>query len=317
MNGDRNTKLNEGNYNEKVGRNVIHAENVTIVEHLGTDRTDVFNKKPTTKKRLAFAIAGSIDQADEAKLKAIVALIQKKTGDDSIDIVVIEQGSIRLILEGSEEGLQKLKELFESGELTEVEGIPVEYVRFLDTETLDDDPKLEIERKSRLIKEIRNKAAKGRNLSDADLSDADLSGAKLSGANLYRAILSDADLSGADLNHAILRAANLRAADLSDANLRSANLRAANLSGANLSGAKLSGAKLSDADLRGAKLSDANLYRAILIDADLRGANLRSANLRSANLRSAKVENTRFGYNQGISESRKQDLIKGGAIFKD
>ena len=300
MNGDRNTKLNEGNYNEKVGRNVIHAENVTIVEHLGTDRTDVFNKKPTTKKRLAFAIAGSIDQADKAKLKAIVALIQKMTGDDSIDIVGIEEGSIRLILEGSEEGLQKLKELFESGELTEVEGIPVEYVRFLDTETLDDDPKLEIERKSRLIKEIRNKAAKGRNLSDADLSDADLNHANLYGANLYRAILRGANLSGADLRSAILRAANLRAADLSDANLSGAILRAAILYGANLSGAKLSGAKLSDADLRGAKLSDADLSGAKLSDADLSGAKLFGANLYGANLSGARVENTRFGYNRGF-----------------
>ena len=36
-----------------------------------------------------------------------------------------------------------------------------------------------------------------------------------------------------------------------------------------------------------------------------------------ADLSSAKAENDRFGYNSGISDSLKSDLIQRGAIFED
>ena len=49
------------------------------------------------------------------------------------------------------------------------------------------------------------------------------------------------------------------------------------------------------------------LFRWNLFDADLSGANLSSA----------KVENSLFGYNKGISDSLRQDLIRRGAIFED
>ncbi|MHC5718523.1 MAG: pentapeptide repeat-containing protein, partial [Nostoc sp.] len=59
-----------------------------------------------------------------------------------------------------------------------------------------------------------------------------------------------------------------------------------------------------------------------LISGDLRGANLRGgiligAILIVANLSPANVRNARFGYNQGISESIKRELIQQGAIFED
>jgi uncharacterized protein YjbI with pentapeptide repeats len=54
-----------------------------------------------------------------------------------------------------------------------------------------------------------------------------------------------------------------------------------------------------------------------LSNADLSGANLSSAILSYANLSGADVENTRFGDNQGISESMKIDLRRRGAIFAD
>jgi Pentapeptide repeats (8 copies) len=218
-------------------------------------------------KRLAFAIAGSIEdgQINRAKLNAIVAMLQRLTGDTSIEIVAIEEGSIRLILKGSDDGLKQLEELVNSGLLTEVEGIPVEYARFVESEESAEET--EDDEKSRLIREILIQGGIGRNLSKADLSKADLSKANLSGVYLNRA------------------------------NLSGANLNRANLSGANLSGANLSGANLSAADLRGA-----NLFR---------------ANLNRAKLFGAYVENARFGYNQGISESLKQELIRRGAIFED
>ena len=376
MTGDRYIKLDDGNYNERVERNVIHAQQVTIVEkveNLVTNKKDVSSHESTTQKRLAFAIAGSIEEVDQAKLKVIAALLQEISGDTSIKIIAMQEGSIRLILEGSQEGLEKLKELFESGELTKVDDIPVEYVRFLDTEISDDDAKIETYEKFRLVEEIRTQYKFRRNLRGADLSSANLSGADLSSAYLSGADLSSAYLSGADLRDADLIRTDLSGADLSGADLRDANLRGANLSGANLSGAYLSGAylrntkidektklghkwrkvwaivnqgakgqdlsgtdlsgtELSDTDLRGANLiradlsnarlvqtnlSSANLIRANLSGADLSNSQLLAANLTDVDLSGAKVKNTHFGYNSGISDYLKRDLIARGAIFED
>ncbi|RUS92416.1 hypothetical protein DSM106972_099130 [Dulcicalothrix desertica PCC 7102] len=86
------------------------------------------------QKRLGYAIVGSVDKVDVQKLKTIVALLQSITGDTSIEIVGIEEGSIKLILEGSQESLEKIKSLFKAGELTEISGIPIVDVQFLSTE---------------------------------------------------------------------------------------------------------------------------------------------------------------------------------------
>ncbi|NER25433.1 MAG: hypothetical protein F6J96_33010 [Symploca sp. SIO1C2] len=52
-----------------------------------------------------------------------------------MEIVDIEEGSIKLILEGTTEGLEQIEALFKSGELTEVEGLPVEDVSFVAGDT--------------------------------------------------------------------------------------------------------------------------------------------------------------------------------------
>ena len=57
--------------------------------------------------------------------------------------------------------------------------------------------------------------------------------------------------------------------------------------------------------------------RTDLAGADLSGFDLRSADLRDADLSYTEVENARFGYNEGISEDMKHDLIARGAIFED
>lgn len=90
----------------------------------------------TAEKFLAFAISGSVGNITRAELQAIVQLLRKKTGDDSIDIAFFGEGSIKMVLQGSEEGFAKLQELYESGELTEVlDDKPVEYIHLVDNNT--------------------------------------------------------------------------------------------------------------------------------------------------------------------------------------
>lgn len=111
--------------------NIISDSDLLDAKEIETE-----NKEIVDKKQLAFAIAGTVDEIDQTKLKAILALLQDISGDASMKIIRVESGSIKLILSGSDEGLEKIKELFESGELTEIMGETVEYVRFID-EILD------------------------------------------------------------------------------------------------------------------------------------------------------------------------------------
>jgi hypothetical protein len=239
------------------------------------------------------------------------------------------KGTIRLFLEGSEEGLKYLADLHQSGELqallNELKSNNMHEIIVTKAEFTTDAKVIEVIEKDKLIKAIREGTIdkttlqqvdlSGANLWGAFLSDANLSGANLSEANLWGAFLSEADLSGAtlsktDLSGAFLREADLWKAFLKEADLSGANLSAATLSGATLSGANLRGATLSEANLRGATLSGANLR-----GADLSGANLSGADLSGADLSGADVENAIFIDATGITPEQKQDLIQRGAIL--
>jgi DNA-directed RNA polymerase specialized sigma subunit len=158
----RDISTQSGNYNEQVGRSVINkADTVIIIENFCSDQTDPANESNGTQKavakeqgsthkaKAAFILTGTIDAIDEAKLRAIEAHLRKISGDADLTIFKIEEGSIRLILEGSQEGLERLEELFKSGELTEVLGIPVEDVQFVTSDISDN-------KKSRLDNESKN-----------------------------------------------------------------------------------------------------------------------------------------------------------------
>ncbi|WP_424101727.1 pentapeptide repeat-containing protein [Moorena producens] len=287
----------------------------------------VIDKQSKTTK-VSIVLKGDIDSVQN--LEFLQSILRAYSGD-SINIIDIKPGSIRLILEGSPEDIERLVSRLKSGAIKELSRFPVQDIIFL-SERSEDDQNNEFDQKWRLVEEIASRGAVGRDLRGSDLSDADLSDANLIGAKLSNADLSDADLRGADLSGANLSYADLRGADLSGANLSYAHLSRANLRGAYLRGAYLRGANLRGANLRGAYLRGAYLRGAYLIDAylsdaylsdanlsraNLSRANLRGANLIGANLIGAKVENARFGNNLGIDESMKPDLIKRGAIFED
>ncbi len=283
-------------------------------------RSEQSNTKQVT--RLVITLDG-IDAEEFIRNKkiqeAFLLLTQEASGDASVDFKKIEEGSIKITLSGTPEGLERLAALIHSGELGELRkleelGLSIEDANLIVEDAKEEDKSAAKNEISRLAQEIReNRVRKrylsganlsGANLSGAYLSDADLSGANLIGAKLSGAKLSGANLSGAYFFLADLSDANLSGAKLSDADLSRANLSyayffladlgGANLSDANLSGAKLSRAKLnradlSRADLSRAKLSGANLNDAYLSDAYLSGADLSDAYLTSANLTSANL----------------------------
>ncbi|WP_166482726.1 pentapeptide repeat-containing protein, partial [Scytonema sp. UIC 10036] len=210
--------------------NALKSSNTSNLIQVAQENTDVSSREhdtvqlipaltsetiePKASRKLAtFVLSGTIDSVDEIKLKAIFEHLQKiarKAGENvEITILNAEEGSIKITLGGSPEGLKWLEEVFKSGELTEVLGIPVEDVQLKDVTTE--------EYKSRVVQALINRKFIGKDLSNFDLN----------GIELRDTDLSDADLRGADLSNADLRGANLR-----DANLRGANLSGANLRGA-------------------------------------------------------------------------------------
>ncbi len=338
---------------EKIGKsNLITA----LARYRDNSQTFDHNNKPQPQqsdKVFELVIEVGIDDLTPEKIDKINNLIQKIARDNTIKPIMKLKGSIRLFLEGSEDGLQRLADLHQSGELqallNELKSDDIPEIIVTKAEFTTDAKVIE---KAELIKAIREGTIdkttlrfvdlsgailigailigailRGANLRGAYLIGADLIGAILRGANLRGADLSwanlsEAYLSEADLSWANLSRANLSRADLSEANLRGAYLsgailRGADLSGANLSGAKLRGAILIEADLSGANLKEAILSGANLSGADLREADLRGANLSKADLSGAKVENAIFIDATGITPEQKQDLIRRGAIFGD
>jgi uncharacterized protein YjbI with pentapeptide repeats len=289
------------------------------------------------------------------EIEAIIAHLRQLLGDVTLTIQDIQKGSIKITLNGSPEGLEKLHELFESGELVEVLGIRVDNVELLTLEDIREDFKLKLI--ERIIEgedlgddlvgaDLRGAFLSGVNLRKTNLRRANLTGANLTGANLTGANLVRANLQGANLERANLRGANLRGAkrranpwgaDLRGANITGADITGADLTGAylveailvgaNLTGAYLERANLTGADLERANLTGADLERANLTGADLERANLTGAylerayltgaNLVEANLENAIVKDALFHSSTGITEETKRELESRGAIFAD
>ena len=146
-------------------------------------------------------------------------VFSKQYPGSTLKVISIKQGSIKLIIEGTQKDIEMLLSNFESGNLTEIEGFPVKDAQLLTKSAEDDESS---KQKWRLVEEIITNPIEGRDLSGADLSDADLSNASLIDANLSNADLSGADLSGASLSGVNMKGVNLRDADLRNAKLSDA-----------------------------------------------------------------------------------------------
>lgn len=257
-------------------------------------------------------LAGDIDSVD-ANFKSTLEVLLKCYGGDTIEIIDIQSGSIRITIQGSRQHVERLRERIVSGELTQIDDFPIEDLMILGDASLESPENLSLQTKWELIQAIKAQPQLYRQLKDIDLSDADLSNANLRGFDL-----SGADLSGTDLSGAVLSEADLRRTDLRGALLSKADLSGAVLSEADLSGAVLRGTDLRGTDLRGTDLSWTDL-RGTIIDistqleqkwqviheilnqgasgrdlsgTDLKWADLRRADLRRANLRGSDLSGT-------------------------
>ena len=187
-------------------------------------------------------------------------------------LVYIEEGSTHLFIDGPEETLREIQELYRHGELQklladrETPGM----LTILSAELIYDKKVLE---KAALINEVMDMRVNKNELIGANLSGADLTGADLTGVDLRKADLNVADLSGANLSGANLSGANLSKANLSKANLSDADLNVADLSEGVFSGANLTKADFTKAMLVSSKFErNVGLTESQIIDMQSRGA---------------------------------------------
>ncbi|MDF5726609.1 MAG: pentapeptide repeat-containing protein [Rhizonema sp. PD38] len=288
-------------------------------------------------EQLVITFTGDIEnlQKDPNYVAGVLALMQAVSKDASLKIEKIELGSIKITFSGSPEGLKRLEELIKSGNLKEVEGMPVENVQLLTGVTIQEE-----QDKFRLVREIITQGGEGRNLCDVNLSGANLRGADLSNADLSCADLSGTDLRNVNLSRSDLNCADLSGADLTDAELSGTYLHDAiidsatrisnkwrlvweilnqahesrNLRGVDLYNANLVGANLRKADLEGANLYNANLYNANLEGANLYNANLEGAILWRANLEGAILEGANL-YNANLVRDIVRRYIRRRSIL--
>lgn len=79
--------------------------------------------------RYFLVLTGTIDEIDEPKLRALVSHIRKLSGDADLTLEAIKSGSIILHFCGTAEGLEHLREAFQSGRLREILGYPLERIK--------------------------------------------------------------------------------------------------------------------------------------------------------------------------------------------
>jgi small subunit ribosomal protein S1 len=114
-------------------RNPDLSPTTTLIKDSMTRSVKLENPSKVTYE---FVLTGSVNEVSKQKLEAIVEHLQKITGDASLTLLKIESGSIKLILEGSEESFRLLEALVASGELNEVLGVSVEGINRKESDIL-------------------------------------------------------------------------------------------------------------------------------------------------------------------------------------
>ncbi len=102
--------------------------------------------KPEAASKITyeFVLTGSINEISKKKLEAIVTHLQNITGDTSLTLLRVESGSVKLILEGSEDGFREIKKSFDQGNLRNVENISVEDVRRLNLQPISSSSSIQV-----------------------------------------------------------------------------------------------------------------------------------------------------------------------------
>ncbi|MCT7973637.1 DUF1822 family protein [Laspinema olomoucense] len=93
-----------------------------VLEDLGYKRTLL---QPPTEKWVKWRLSIEVSEISQEQLEQIQTLLQEIPGNASVILDKIEKGSIRLVFNGYLAGFERIRELFETGELSEQLGVTV------------------------------------------------------------------------------------------------------------------------------------------------------------------------------------------------
>lgn len=114
----------------KLGCNAIQLEG--IPEHLTpvlcVRSSQAHVKESVRRIKYMVILSTTIDEVNKPLVEAMLNHLRQISGDASLTLQRIETGSIKLVLEGAEEGYIRLMNLFSTGEISEVLGIPIQNI---------------------------------------------------------------------------------------------------------------------------------------------------------------------------------------------
>jgi len=139
------------------------SEDLTPVLHKREDSIDIEDK--LNKAKYVMILSTTVDEVNKPLVEAIVAHLRQISGDTSLTLQRIEAGSLKLFLEGSDDGFKRLEQLFRIGELVEVMGTTVQDIKLEHEKpsvSRDLDRQILIEWKSRLKTDIPEQSSETR-----------------------------------------------------------------------------------------------------------------------------------------------------------
>ena len=252
----------------------------------------------TSPQPVAFVMMGQMGDLAPSELEAIVEILRQKTGDDSISLAFSREGSIKLILNGSPEGLAKLQAMFEAGELEQIYIPPVEAVAPVNSSTQD-------ARKARLIQALRLRSYARKHIRKRfqllRIVFSFIFGLILS---LGLSALSVIELFGIFISLTFRLIIALIATLVALNAIDNTNVYSSYIFNYFQ---RRTWNQIPILNIRGADLTGANL----------KNINVRGADLTDVDLTNANVVGTIFGDNRGLTYANKIDLKRRGAIFQD
>lgn len=85
--------------------------------------------KQKTQVKWELVWSATIDETRKSRVEAILIQLRELAIDDNLTMLEVKQGSVILVLEGSQAGFDRISELFKTGQLTEILGVPILDVR--------------------------------------------------------------------------------------------------------------------------------------------------------------------------------------------
>lgn len=107
-------------------------------EHIVISRSSQRNRK-SHRNIYTIRFEGTVDQLTLEQAKRLLCELMDLSGDSDIKVQRIDPGSVRFVLDGSREGVERLVALQESGELSERLGVTVQEVTREPPDTQEED----------------------------------------------------------------------------------------------------------------------------------------------------------------------------------